>query len=194
MKMDCLLAGVGGQGTVLASKIIAQTAMEAGACVRTSETIGMAQRGGSVVSHVRIGQRHCGPAVPKEKANLLIGFEPAEAVRNFPYLRRQGAVLANVQPVMPVTASLGGAAYDVTAVLAFLEERAGRVVFIDGKALCEKAGSAKVLNVIMLGAAIREGLLPFDKAQIMGTIARKLPPKFVDLNSRAFEIGYTYKD
>lgn len=194
MRLDCLLAGVGGQGTVLASKIIAQTAMDAGVCVRTSETIGMAQRGGSVVSHVRMGQAVCGPATPKGQAGLLIGFEPAEAARNFSYLSGQGAALVNIRPVMPVTTSLGGTEYDVAAILEFLQTHVKRAIFIDGEMLCKKAGSAKVLNVVMLGVAVRENLLPFDRTQVMGTIARKMPPKFMDLNSRAFEIGYTYKE
>ena len=94
MKMDCLLAGVGGQGTVLASRLIAQTAMEAlGLAAHTSETIGMAQRGGSVTSQVRIGEGACAPAIPLGGAEFILGFEPAEALRNFPYLKEGGTVL-----------------------------------------------------------------------------------------------------
>ena len=112
MKFNCLLAGVGGQGTVLASKMLAQVAIENGEFVRTSETIGMAQRGGTVVSHVRIGDRNTGPCVPKNKADLLIGFEPAEALRNIEFLKENGAILVSVDPIIPVTASLGNNEYE----------------------------------------------------------------------------------
>ena len=106
--MNCLLAGVGGQGTVLASKLIAQSAMNRGLNARTAETIGMAQRGGCVVSHVRGGKKIHSPLIPQHKADLIIGFEPAEAVRCLPYLKEGGAVIASIKAVKPVTATLAG--------------------------------------------------------------------------------------
>ncbi len=192
MNVNCLLAGVGGQGTVLASKIIAQTAINQSYSAHTSETIGMAQRGGSVVSHVRLGKDTCAPAIPKGQANVIIGFEPAEAVRNLRYLHQDGTMLINRDPIMPVTASLGVGSYEVQTILDFAKQQAKRVILVDGQALCEKAGSAKVLNVIMLGVALKAGLLPFTKAEIMQTLEENLPPKFLALNRQAFDIGYRY--
>ena len=191
MKMDCLLAGVGGQGTVLASKIIAQTAINNGAYVRTSETIGMAQRGGSVVSHVRIGAEAASPAIPLAAADLLIGFEPAEAARNLRFLRPGGSMLVSVNPIVPFTASLDGGAYDLEAILAYLKDTDGQVHFIDGNSLCDEAGSAKVLNVVMLGAALRLGLLPFTFADILATMEEFLPARILPINTRALKIGYS---
>ena len=95
MNKNCLLCGVGGQGVVLASKLIAYAAMEKGMFVRTSETIGMAQRGGSVVSHVRVGEEIHSPMIPKGSADVLLAFEPAEAVRNLSYLKKGGIVIVN---------------------------------------------------------------------------------------------------
>lgn len=192
MNLNCLLAGVGGQGTVLASKIIAQTAINQAYPAHTSETIGMAQRGGSVVSHVRLGQESCSPAIPKGQAEVVIGFEPAEAVRNISYLHNEGTVLLNVNPIMPVTASLGVGAYEVEKIISFAKQQAKKVIVIDGNALCKKAGSAKVLNVIMLGVAIKAQLLPFTKADIIKTLEENLPPRFLKLNRKAFDIGYSY--
>ena len=194
MNLNCLLAGVGGQGTVLASKIIAQTAINQACPAHTSETIGMAQRGGSVVSHVRIGQESCSPAIPKGQAKVIIGFEPAEAVRNISYLHKDGTVLLNDNPIMPVTASLGVGVYEVEDIIAFARREAQRVIIIDGNALCKKAGSAKVLNVIMLGVAVKAQLLPFSKEDIIHTLEENLPPRFLALNRKAFDIGYSYDE
>ena len=193
MKIDCLLAGVGGQGTVLASRLIAQTAMDAlGLAAHTSETIGMAQRGGSVTSQVRIGNGPCAPAIPLGGAELILGFEPAEALRNFPYLKKEGTVLVNCRPIQPVTSSLGGG-YGLEAILSYLKQQAGRCILVDGDRLCRAAGSGKVLNVILLGTAVREGLLPFSREQLLTTLEAHVPKKFTELNRRAFEVGYDYE-
>ena len=98
---NCLLCGVGGQGTVLASKLIAQSAMDKGLMARTAETIGMAQRGGCVVSHVRTGEEIFSPMIPMGMADLILGFEPGEAVRCLPYLKEDGVIVASVNAVMP---------------------------------------------------------------------------------------------
>ena len=192
MKMDCLLAGVGGQGTVLASRLIAQTAMEKGLSAHTSETIGMAQRGGSVTSQVRIGHTACAPAIPLGAADLIIGFEPAEALRNLAYLSPSGALIVSRDPIRPVTSSLGQG-YALGEILAYLAKAAKRCIFIDGEALCRAAGSGKVLNVILLGTAVREGLLPFSREQLLTTLEAHVPKKFTELNRRAFEVGYDYE-
>ena len=116
--INLLLAGVGGQGTVLASKLLAQAAMAQGLQARTAETIGMAQRGGCVVSHVRIGEEAYSPLIPYGQADLILGFEPAEAVRNLPYLKDGGIVVAAKKAIKPVTASLSGSGYEAGPMLA----------------------------------------------------------------------------
>lgn len=193
MKMDCLLAGVGGQGTVLASKMLAQAALDHGFFARTSETIGMAQRGGSVTSHVRCGRENCAPAIGRGKADLLVGFEPAEAIRNIDYLNKNGMAIINVSPITPVTASLG-VDYQAETMIAYIKKSVYNSILIDGDLLCKKAGSAKVLNVIMLGVLLGEKLIPFKKEEFMQTLIKNLPEKFVELNLKAFEIGCNYKN
>lgn len=193
MRMDCLLAGVGGQGTVLASRLIAQTAMGLGFEAHTSEVIGMAQRGGSVTSQVRLGGMGLAPAIPLGHADLLIGFEPAEAARNFSYLKPSGTIVVNTNPIRPVTSSLGQG-YALAEILAWLNAQAGRCITVDGDALCRAAGSGKVLNVIMLGVLSKEELLPFGKDELLTTMLKHVPEKFRSLNEKAFAVGCDYKN
>lgn len=114
MNKDVLICGVGGQGTVLASKLLAAAAMEEGNKVHSAETIGMAQRGGSVTSHVRIGDRAYSPLIPSGGADMIMAFEPSEAVRNLSYLKQDGVVIVNSVPVKPTTESLNDTGYDGT--------------------------------------------------------------------------------
>lgn len=190
MKYDILIAGVGGQGTVLASKLLAACAIEAGYFTRTSETIGMAQRGGCVVSHVRMESKNTSPIIPLGCADLLIGFEPAEAARNLSRLSPDAKCVISTRPVMPVTASLGNAAYDVEAIYDYIRSRVPGSLFVDGYSLAEKAGSVKAINVVLLGVAAAAGALPFEKEAVERVIAANIPAKHVDLNIRAFNIGF----
>ena len=117
-----------------------------------------------------------------------------KALRNFSYLKEGGIALINTSPIFPVTASLGGCPYDLQAILEFIRQKAAAAIFINGNDLCQQVGSTKVLNVIMLGIAARENLLPFTKEDLLQTLEQNLPEKFLELNRRAFEIGYTYKE
>lgn len=192
MKIDCLLAGVGGQGTVLASRLIAQTAMGLGWEAHTSETIGMAQRGGSVTSQVRLGGGQAAPAIPIGQADVLLGFEPAEAMRCLAYLKPEGTVVVSINPIRPVTSSLGDA-YALEQILSYLKANVKKCIMVDGDALCRAAGSGKVLNVIMLGVLASEEILPFSKEQLLRTMLDHVPVKFRELNEKAFTIGYEYR-
>lgn len=183
MNKDILLCGVGGQGTVLASKILAATAMNAGEKVHSAETIGMAQRGGSVTSHVRIGDAYS-PLIPHQKADILMAFEPAEAVRNLIYLKNDGVVIVNNVPVKPVTESLHETGYDGVEMLEYLKKKCNCVV-IDSS----KLGSAKFLNIAMLGVAVGTGKLGFTKEQVLKEIEDRVPAKFLEVNKEAFEKG-----
>ena len=189
MSKSCLLCGVGGQGTVLASRLIAASAMEKGKMARTAETIGMAQRGGCVVSHVRIGEQIASPLIPKGKADILIGFEPAEAVRNLGYLKKDGIVIVNKKAIAPVTASLSEAVYTGEEMLAYLQAHAKRLIIVDGDAICEECGSLKVLNIVLLGAAVATGELGISLSEVEQAILSKVNEKFHAMNKKALAAG-----
>lgn len=185
--MNYIITGVGGQGTVLASKLIADTLIERGEKVRSAETIGMAQRGGSVVSHIRTGSV-LSPVVPKGSADVLIGFEPSEAAHCMPYLKKNGVAIISVNPVKPVTSSLEDN-YDLNEILTFLKNAPQKMLMVDGIKLCTEAGSSKVMNVCLLGVAAGSGYVGITLDEMQATLKRRLPPKLLDLNYRALQIG-----
>ena len=188
MSDNIILCGVGGQGTILASKLLAAAAMGRGMAVKTAETIGMAQRGGSVFSHVRIGDGAASPLIGRGRADMIIAFEPAEAVRQLPFLKPDGTVVVSSRPIIPVTATLGGPAYDLDAIMAYLREQVGeRLVVVDADAAAEELGSAKCLNVVLLGAAVRTGALALTADDIRSAITARLPERFHELNFRALD-------
>lgn len=184
-----LLAGVGGQGTVLASKLLAQAGMDDGLFARTAETIGMAQRGGSVVSHVRIGETVYSPLIPKGAADVIIGFEPAEAVRVLDYLKTGGTVVANRKAIKPTTDFLAEVSYTPEPMFEYLQKHAGQVLLVDGDAVCEACGSTKVLNIVLLGAAAGAGLLGISLEALDRVISEKIPERFRELNRKALRMG-----
>ena len=190
MSTNIVLCGVGGQGTVLASKLIATAAMGRGIPVKTAETIGMAQRGGSVFSHVRVGDGAASPLVGRGTADVIVAFEPAEAVRQLPFLRRGGAVVVSNRPVVPVSAMTGGPAYDLEAIMGYLraQEASGRIgdlAVVDADRAAQELGSAKCLNVVLLGAAVRSGALGLSAEDVRSAIHERVPERFWELNDRA---------
>ncbi len=185
MSRSIILCGVGGQGTILASRLIAAAALRRGIPIRTAETIGMAQRGGSVFSHIRLGEGVHSPLIPRGGADLIIGFEPGETVRQLPFLRPGGVVVTGSRPVMPVSASIGQSTYDAAAMLDYLRANVPNLTIVDGDRAAAELGSAKTLNVVLLGAALRSGALGFDAADLEAAVREKVPPKFLDLNLRA---------
>lgn len=185
--MNLLLAGVGGQGTILASKILAQAAMQHGLPAKSAETIGMAQRGGCVVSHVRVGEGISSSMIGAGQADVILGFEPAEAVRNLKFLKPGGTVVTSSSAVQPVTASLSGQSYQAADMLAFLRAQGVRLVVVDGDAVCRACGSPKVLNVALLGAASR--ILDLPEGALEQAVAASVPEKFLEMNRRAFAAG-----
>ena len=187
---SCLLCGVGGQGTVLASRILAQAAMEQGMFARTAETIGMAQRGGCVVSHVRFGNEVASPLIPLGKADVIIGFEPGEAVRCLPYLKPNGTVIVCQKAVQPVTASLAGSDYTAAAMLNYLKANVANCIIVDGESICRKCGSDKVLNVALVGAVIKSGALELPLEKIEAIISQRVKPRFIEMNKKALKAGY----
>lgn len=186
---NILLAGVGGQGTVLASKIIAACAMNKGENAHTAETIGMAQRGGSVVSHVRIGDNVYSPLIPMGQADVIIGFEPGEAVRALPYLKKDGTVVVSNTAVKPITDSLSDTSYNSDDMLNYLKNKNIELVIVDGDSIINEMGSAKFLNVALLGAAAKTGAVDFSVSDIEEVIKTMLKPQFCEANLKALKLG-----
>ncbi len=189
MNKDILICGVGGQGTVLASGIIAASALAEGHIVHSAETIGMAQRGGPVTSHVRIGADAYSPLIPFGKADLILGFEPSEVVRNIRHLSKDGLAIVNTAAVKPVTASLSGSGYDGTEMTAYLSSHT-RCILTDGDKECQKLGSAKFLNILLLGIAAGSGYLGLQKDTLVSVIEKRVPAKFLEANMQAFLNGF----
>lgn len=187
MNKNILLCGVGGQGTVLASKLIAQAAMNKDIPVMSAETIGMAQKGGSVFSYIRLGDDLYTPMIPKGGADIIIGFEPAEAVRMLPYLKKGGSVIVNSCPTKPVTAVLSDSTYEGSQMIEYLKTNVEKLTVIDCNKAAEEIGSSKVMNMILLGAALNTGEIPISKDEIKETIKQKTKPQFLDLNYKAIE-------
>ncbi|MGE5551784.1 MAG: indolepyruvate oxidoreductase subunit beta [Bacteroidota bacterium] len=187
--MDIIIAGVGGQGTVLASRALAQAAVAAGLDAITSETIGMAQREGVVQSHVRIGAGEAGPLIPDGAAELLIGFEPAEAARALPKVKPGARAAINTAVVYPFTVALGASKYDPGTILSYLERTFPGAVMFDATALAVEAGSRRAMNAVMLGAVAGLGLLPVPAEGVLAALLRMVRPAYRELNERAFALG-----
>jgi indolepyruvate ferredoxin oxidoreductase beta subunit len=191
MTYNYMIAGVGGQGTVLASKLIAAAAIKKGFDIRTTETIGMAQRGGSVFGHCRIGKNIFSPLVPLGKADAILAFEPAEAVRQLPYLSKKGTIVTCDNGIQPVTGPSTGT-YEASVMIDYLKAQAGsqdapRLIILDGKQLT--GINAKTLNVTILAAAVQAGIFPFDADTLKEVLPEMLNERFLQINLSAFELG-----
>lgn len=183
--MNVLIAGVGGQGTLLASRVLGKYAELSGKDCKLSEIHGMSQRGGSVVTHVRIGEKIYSPVVWEGGADMIIAFEALEAVRVKHYLKDGGILLVNDERILPMPCITGVATYpsDVT------EKIAGENTYlIRAQDWAVEAGSAKATNIVMLGALCK--LFGFDKEIMVKAVSECVPPKFQALNLKAFEIGF----
>ena len=183
---DLVIAGVGGQGTILASDIIGKAAVREGLPVMAAETHGMAQRGGSVVNHLRIGCE-LGSLIPLKSADALLALEPSEALRYLEYLSDDGIVIVNTEPVLPVTVTSGLSSYpDVETIIDCLEQRFVVKAF-NAVQLAKKAGHVQSMNTVMIGAVSK--YLPLSKDVLIECVRRSVPKKTVDINIKAFELG-----
>lgn len=189
MKLDIVISGVGGQGSVLASRALASAAMDCGLEVRTSEVIGMAQREGPVTSHVRMGNELYGPIIPSRQADFMLGMELAETVRGIDMVRPGGTVIASSHTIVPVSVNLGISSYDPGRLAGYLRERAENVILLDTDDLCRRAGHPRTGNVVMLGCLSALPGLPFSPDGLLRAIMEYIPEKLREINSRAFEIG-----
>ena len=193
--INVLLTGVGGQGTVLASKVLAQTAQDHGWQVRTAETIGMAQRGGSVVSHVRIanepGETVYSPLVSRGAADLIIAFEPAEGARVLPYLAPEGMLVTATTGVPAVTSALGDKPYRGAQAIRMLSNAftgsSERLVVVPDAAILRRVGNRKALNMVMLASALALDCVPISLDDLCAAVKTCVKPKYVDMNLKAID-------
>jgi indolepyruvate ferredoxin oxidoreductase beta subunit len=185
---NIFLAGVGGQGVLLASEILCLSLMETGRDVKKSEVHGMAQRGGSVTSHVRYGEKVFSPLIPKGDAHILLGFEALEALRWTGFLKEDGVLLVNRQEINPTTVTSGRMAYPEN-IYERISEKHPNTEVVDGLGLAKEAGDVRAVNSVLVGAASRHMDVPEEIWKRV--ITRRLPQKFVSLNLRAFELGRT---
>jgi len=186
-KTNILIVGVGGQGTLLASVLLGDLALDKDYDVKLSEVHGMAQRGGSVVTHVKISEDGVNsPLIEEGDADVIIAFEELEAYRWLPYLKKGGTMYVNTQQWLPMPVVMGQAKYPEN-IMETLEKNAAKVKAFDALKIAEECGSVKAVNVVLLGAASND--LPFDEDAWIKVIEENVKPKFVDLNKKAFELG-----
>lgn len=199
MSVNIIVAGVGGQGSILASHILAEAAILAESesrdgrrvNVRVGETFGAAMRGGAVASHVRFGDDVYGPLVGRGQADMIIALEPLEGLRiGVEYIKQGGMAVLNDETFAPVNVKIGAVQYpDIQEIKRALEELGATVRVVAGTRLAEQAGTAKAMNIVMLGAAFSSGILPFDEEIMLEAIKRRVPRRFLDANIEAFKLG-----
>ena len=187
MTKNILIVGVGGQGTLLASKVMGKVFLDSGYDVKVSEVHGMSQRGGSVVTYVRYGDEVYSTLIDKGEADILLSFEALEAARWLPYLKKDGVVITNTQRLNPMSVVMGKATYPDN-ILEKIKAAGVNPVEVDALALAEEAGSAKSVNVVLLGIAAKH--IGLDKQLWLDAVKCTVPPKTVDMNVAAFEKGY----
>ena len=182
-----MIVGVGGQGSLLASKLLGRLLVDEGYDVKVSEVHGMSQRGGSVVTYVRYGERVYSPIITEGEADIIISFEKLEAARYARYLKADGTIVVNTQEIDPMPVIIGAAQYP-TDVLDELTAKGVKVEALDALSLAIKAGSPKAVNIVLMGKAAEKFGIPKEKwiAAIENTVA----PKFVEMNKIAFDLGY----
>lgn len=185
---NILIVGVGGQGTLLASKLMGKYFTEEGYDVKVSEVHGMSQRGGSVVTYVRFGSKVFSSVIEKGEADIILSFEQLESARWLPYLKKGGVLITGTQKIDPMPVIMGKAEYPEN-IIEKLCKNDIKVIPVDALNLALKAGSAKCANVVLLGAAVR--FLGIDRESFSKIIETSVPPKTVEMNLRAFDYGYS---
>ena len=185
--MNILIVGVGGQGTLLASKLMGKIYTDAGMDVKVSEVHGMSQRGGSVVTYVRADKKVYSPVIDMGEADLIISFEALESARWLPYLKKGGTIVSNTAQIDPMPVIIGAAEYPVD-VLSELTCKGVSVEALDALSLAEEAGSSKAVNIVLMGKAAKYFDIPYDNW--IKAIENTVAPKFIEMNKKAFKLGY----
>jgi indolepyruvate ferredoxin oxidoreductase beta subunit len=190
-EFNVLITGVGGQGVILMSELLGGAAVKDKLKVRGSEILGMAVRGGSVTSAIRLGEDVYGPLIPDGKCSALVGMEPSEALRNITCLSKSSLVIVNTATTVPFTVPLGQSSYpSLEVILEKLNKAAEKVITLDAAKMALKAGSLLTTNVVMLGALFGTERLPINVATIKETIEERFPAKVAPVNIKAFDLGY----
>lgn len=184
---NVMIVGVGGQGSLLASKLLGRLLIDEGYDVKVSEVHGMSQRGGSVVTYVRFGKKVYSPIITEGEADFIISFEKLEAARYAKYLNKDGLIVVNTQQIDPMPVIIGAAEYPVD-VLDELTEKGLNVQSLDALTLAEQAGSSKAVNIVLMGKVARQFGISYDKW--ISAIENTVAPKFIEMNKKAFDLGY----
>jgi len=185
--INVLIVGVGGQGTLFAGKVIGEVAEKSGLMVKQSEVHGMAQRGGSVVTYVRIGDQVISPLIEKGEADLIVAFEQLEALRWIEFLKPNGFVIVNEQMISPMPVIIGAAKYPVD-VFDRLDRAGVQTVRVDAPTIAAQSGNPKAVNIVLLGMLAKR--LPMARELWLDAIAAKSPAPFVSANQEAFNKGW----
>lgn len=190
MKLNVVIVGVGGQGILTTAGILARAAMKAGINVVTSETHGMAQRGGSVEVHVRLGDVKA-PLVPEGYADVMIALEPSEALRYSKFLNDKSIVILNTRKIIPPSVTAGSGRYpELDEILAELRKITPRVIAVSASEIAEKAGNALLANVVVVGVLLGYFPMPFQLELVEEVVREVMPEETVDLNLKALKMGY----
>ncbi len=186
MTKNIMIVGVGGQGTLLASRVLGNTVINEGYDVKVSEVHGMSQRGGSVVTYVKYGEKVYSPIIDKGEADIILAFENLEAYRALPFLKKGGKMIVNNQQINPMPVITGAAKYPEN----IIEKIASKVdmVSVDAASLAKEAGNIKAVNIVLIGIMAKSTGIEYDKW--IKTIKETVPEKFVDVNIKAFDLGY----
>ncbi len=187
MEKSIMIVGVGGQGTLLASRILGSALLDCGYDVKVSEVHGMSQRGGSVVTYVRCGEEVASPIIEKGEADIILAFEQLEAARWLSFLKPDGKIIVNTQTIDPMPVVIGTAEYP-DGVIEAVKAAGADVQAIDALSLAVEAGTAKAVNVVLIGAMAKS--MPLDKEIWVKALKESVPAKFLDLNLKAFDLGY----
>ncbi|SMB93248.1 indolepyruvate ferredoxin oxidoreductase beta subunit [Desulfonispora thiosulfatigenes DSM 11270] len=186
---NILIVGVGGQGTILASRVLSRVAQSLGQDVKVSEIHGMAQRGGSVVTQVRFGSEVASPIIQKGQADIILAFERLEGLRWLPYLKKEGKIIVNDQRIDPMPVISGNAIYPEN-IAEKIESRANKLILVDALEKATLSGNAKAVNVVLLGVLSK--ILEIDHEIWLDVLKNTVPPKFLEANINAFEAGRNY--
>lgn len=186
MTKNIMIVGVGGQGSLLASKLLGHLLLSEGYDVKVSEVHGMSQRGGSVVTYVRFGEKVCSPIIDKGEADVIVSFEKLEAARYVEYLKEDGRIVVNIQQIDPMPVVTGAMDYPEDLIRK-MEQLGIKVDAIDGLSLAKEAGSAKAVNLVLMGRLSVYFDIPIEKWQ--QAIEECVPAKFAQMNQNAFLLG-----
>lgn len=188
--MRIFFTGVGGQGTLLATRLVGEAALEEGLSVTMSEIHGMAQRGGVVESSVVVGDAFS-PTIADGEADVLLAFEPLEAIRALPKCNSRSLVISNTVPIVPFTVAIGQSAYpDIESLYDLIASKVKRLVRVDAVELARQAGSERAENIAMVGVLAGSGLLHISLNNWQEALKKVLPGRLVEVNQRAFDLGY----